>query len=213
LGAHCQWEQSREIKKGDLKMKWQIILTVISATALCAQGPRGLGWGPGGPPTGAQPNLGEVKTYLSLTDAQIQSLQAIGTQERTAIDGLHQQIATKRQALDKLTSSGSTDATAMGNLLVEMQNLRKQITAVRNSLQPQALNVLTADQKTKLNNLQSATQNLPAMREAGYLGLLTSPAGPGAGLGFGPRMGLGACMGGGPGMGMGLGPRAARRGN
>jgi Spy/CpxP family protein refolding chaperone len=171
-------------------MKIRMILMIASAGVMFAQGPRGP-HGMGGPPSDGQPDLSDVTSYLSLTSTQVQSLQSISTQQRAAVRGVQQQIADKQRALDTLIQKGSTDAAALGNLLIDMQNLRKQVNQSAGTYQSQALAVLTPDQKTKLNNLQAAAQLQPAIHEAGFLGLLAPPQGANAGPGAGMRMGPG----------------------
>lgn len=153
----------------------------------------------------AQPSTSDVQTYLSLTDAQVQSLQQLRTQQRQALQSTFQQIRQKQQDLQNQLSSGSTDAAALGQLLVDIQTLKKSISTAQSSYNTQALAVLTADQKTKLQTLQSAAALRPQISEATALGLLTPPSG-----GAGSRMGMG------PGPGMmfhrGGGPRAGWRG-
>jgi Spy/CpxP family protein refolding chaperone len=150
----------------------------LFVSALLAQGPRT-------PPTD------QVKTYLSLSDTQVQSLQAIQQQERTALSSLHQQIAQKESTLEQQVQSGSTDAAALGNLLVDIVNLRKQITQQQSSFRTQAAAVLNQAQQSKLKALQDAANLEPTIRQATALLLLTPPAGapafgPGGGPGFGP---------------------------
>ncbi len=170
-------------------MKTRYLLPFVALSAALAQGPRM----PPGPP-----RLDALKTYLSLTDNQVQGFKQIAQQTRTTVQPLEQQIRTKSQALQTLRRQGSADATALGNLVVEIDNLRKQVSDARAAAHTQALGVLTADQKTKLAALEEAAKLFPAAREAGALGLIQPP--PGARMG--PRMG--------PGMGPGMGPMARR---
>ncbi len=180
-------------------MKPVAILVFVAAVAFAQ--------GPGGPPPA--PSLNDVKTYLGLSDTQIQNLQSIRTQERNAVQPLAQQIGQKQSSLDSLLQQGSTDAAALGKLLIDIQNLRKQITQAHSNFHDQAVNSLTADQKTKLKALEAAAQLRPAIDQAAFLDLLTlqNPAGPGFGMG---RPGRGGMMGPGPMGPMGGGRRAPR---
>ena len=167
-----------------------ICLAAIAAAAL-AQGP-----GPGAP---MPPSFDELKAYLSLTDAQVQGLAQIRTQERAALDPIYQEIQQKQRTLREQTRAGSTDAAALGRLLVDIQNLNKRADDARKSFHDQAVNALTTEQKTKLKALEDVVKLQPAIGQAVGLNLLTPPAppagdapggpgGPGRGPGrFGPR--------------------------
>lgn len=174
--------------------KSQLFLAVVCATALFAQNS----------PTRTPPT-DQVKTYLSLTDAQVQSLQAIQQQERSTLSSVHQQLAQKQRALAQAMQSGSADATTLGNLLLDIVNLRKELTQGQTTYHTQAVAVLTAAQQTKLQALQAAADLAPTIRQAEFLYLVTRPAGAMGGPGFGPDGGAGF----GPG---GMGPRGGFQG-
>jgi signal transduction protein with GAF and PtsI domain len=156
------------------------------------------------PPT---PPVDAVKTYLGLTDTQIQALQQIQRQEAEALRTIHEEMQQKHQALAQQLQGGSTDAAALGRLLLDIQNLRKRIEDAQKNSQAQALNQLTTDQKTKLKALEDAAKLREAIEQATGLNLLIPPTPqPGAGPG-GPGMGPG--MGPGP-RGPGMGPMGFR---
>jgi len=136
------------------------------------------------------PNVNDLKTFLGLTDAQVTQLRELRQQERQALRSVVQQVAEKHRALREALQAGSTDATALGQLLVDIQNLRKQIQSTNENFRSQALALLTADQKAKLAQLEAAAKLAPAIRQAAALNLLAPPAGAGFGLGLG-RLGLG----------------------
>jgi Spy/CpxP family protein refolding chaperone len=179
-------------------MKTKLTLTLALAASMAwAQMP-----GPRLPPTDL------VKSYLTLTDAQITSLTQIRQQgaesRRTAMQDIH----TKQQALHDALDKGTGDATSLGRLLLDIQALQKKIADMDKSDQQLALNILTPPQKTQLKALQDAANLQPTIGQAAGLGLLDRPAqnampgaGPG-GMGPGMGMGMGSGMGmGGPGMG------------
>jgi Spy/CpxP family protein refolding chaperone len=151
------------------------------------------------------PDASALKAYLGLTDSQVTALQAIRTQQRTALADARQQLQQKQQALNSLLSGGSTDAGAVGKLVLDIQALRKQLDTNSASLRAQAANVLTtADQKTKLKALEDASKLQPVIREAEYLFLLAPPT-PAPGSMVGPG-GFGFGGPGGPGFRGGRGP-------
>ncbi len=149
------------------------------------------------------PDVSDLKTFLGLTDTQVTQLRELRQQERQALRSVVQQVAEKHRALREALQAGSTDATALGRLLVDIQNLRRQIQTTDESFRSQALALLRADQKAKLAQLEAAAKLAPAIRQATALNLLAPPAGAGLGLGLG-RFGLGLGLG--PADDMGMGP-------
>lgn len=145
-----------------------------------------------GPPTpgGFAPPVTELKTYMNLTDTQITSItnsnQALMTASRTVME----QIRTKRTALQALLTAGSTDAAALGKLLLEIQALEKQITDNHTKAQTAAVSFLSADQKTKLKGLEDASKLREEIGEASRLNLLAAPAPGAAGVRQGPPNGF-----------------------
>ncbi len=186
-------------------MKLTLIMATTLAAAAFAQPP-----GPGGPP--AQPPNTEIKAYLGLTDAQVTGLQSVRTQLNSALSANRQQIQSKQTDLENLLAKGTTDAAAVGKLVLDISNLRKQVDATTASFRDQARNLLTADQKKKLAALEDAAKLQPDIQEAAGL-LLVAPPAPPAGKqglfgpgGFGGPRDFGAMRPGGP--GRGLAPRS-----
>ena len=143
-------------------MNFRLISVTLAATALFAQAP-------GGPRMhgmSAQGKTTHVQSYLNLTDAQITSLQQLRQSEMAALKPIFQQIGPLRQSLRTQEQSSSADATAIGKLVLSIQ-----------SLEQQALGVLTPAQKTQLTALQSAAALFPTVHEAAGLNLLTPPKG------------------------------------
>jgi Spy/CpxP family protein refolding chaperone len=161
-------------------MKFSLITFTLAATALLAQGP-------GGPRMHgmAAGKTTAVQTYLNLTDAQVSSLQQLRQSEMTELKPIFQQIGPLRQSLRTEEQSSSADAAAVGKLVLSIQTLEQQAAPIRASFQQQAMNVLTAAQKTQLGALQSAAALMPAIHEATMLNLLAPPKGEGS-RGFGP---------------------------
>lgn len=157
------------------------MLTIALAATLAAQGPGrgGFGFGPGG-----APGIDQVKSYLGLTDAQVQSLQQLQQQQREATRATHEEIGTKSRALHEAIAGGSADAASLGRQLLEIEALRKKIEQSLTTYRAQAAATLTADQKTKLTALDTAAKLQPTIGQAASLGLLAPPARP-AGA-FGP---------------------------
>ena len=165
-------------------MKIRMLLPALVAAAAFSQAPR--------------PAFTELKANLGLQDAQITQIQQL---QRQSIDGLasvQSQVRDKESALSDLLAKGTTDAAAVGKLVLEIHGLRSQLSKARDTARQAALALLFADQKTKLKTLEDAAKLEPAIQQATALWLLSEPVAPAPGIG-GPG-GLG-----GPG-GRGFGP-------
>src|SRR5262245_4937376 len=114
----------------------------------------------------------DIKAYLSLTDAQLQSLQAIQDSRSQAQQAIYNQISQKYTTLNQLLEAGNASAVQVGQLLLDINALQKQTTGNDGPYKTQALNVLTADQKAKLPKLTEALQLQPAAGQAGMLLLI-----------------------------------------
>lgn len=159
-----------------MKTSRYIISMLVAGWVLCAQP---------GPPMGGLPPVDEVKTYLTLTDAQIQSLQQLRQQEAETAKGDMDTIRAKQTALR--TAVNGNDAATAGRLLLEIEALRKRGADTHTQYRTQAIAVLTAAQKTKLTALQDALKLQPAIGQALGLNLLTPPDPPAnAPRGMGP---------------------------
>jgi hypothetical protein len=118
----------------------------------------------------------EVKQYLSLTDGQMQSLQAILDNRNQALQNIYTQINQKNQTLYQLVNSESGTGAQLGQLMIDIHNLQKQLPLNDAPYKTQALNVLTAEQKTKVPKLTEALQLQTTAGEAGMLLLIDYPA-------------------------------------
>jgi hypothetical protein len=160
-------------------LKTRIVIMLATAASLLAQRP--------------EPSLDALKTYLNLTDSQVQGLQQIQQQEWQANRTTLQTIRQSQANLDSMLQKGGADAATTGKLMMDIQALRGNISKTHDSFSAQAANTLTADQKAKLKTLQDAMALMPAIHQASALGLLASPqggSGPSSATRFrgGPRM-------------------------
>ena len=164
----------------------KLLPTLAAAAALYAQGP-----GPGARNRGDfQPRTGEIKSYLNLTDEQLQALKQLQQERRQAIQPLVREMSQKHQALRDLMQKGGADPAAVGRAVLDLQDLRKRIGDTGDQFSTRAQNVLNADQRAKLKTLDDAAKLRPAIMEAAMLQLLERPAG-GPGPAFGPGPGFG----------------------
>jgi hypothetical protein len=120
-------------------------------------------------------NYAELKQYLGLSDAQMTSLQAIQNTRNQSQQAIYQQINDKNQQIYQLLDSGTGTATQIGQLMLDIRTLEKQLTTIDGPLRTQALAVLTADQKTKLAKLAEAMQLQTPAWQAVNLLLIESP--------------------------------------
>jgi|GEM_PF-878599 len=137
-----------------------LALLLLSLGTLSAQprGPQGAP-GPGGPgfggPAGGDSALAD---YLALTADQKAAWQTIQTELRATIDGFRNQEQTLGEQLR--TALEGTDATAIGNLMLQLRSIRTQIDAARDAADAKFAASLTADQKVKFAAFQAAVEYL-----------------------------------------------------
>jgi hypothetical protein len=117
----------------------------------------------------------ELKTYLNLSDAQVQSLRDVQTQRSNADQAIYRQISERQQALNSLLQANSTDITRIGQLMVDINRLQKQVPTSGEPYRSQALNVLNPDQKAKLPSLVTALQLQSPASQAAGLNLIDGP--------------------------------------
>jgi Spy/CpxP family protein refolding chaperone len=128
-----------------------------------------------------QPGPGRMKSQLSLTDSQLQSMRSLREQQRQSMQASMEELHTKERSLRDQLKAGSTDAAALGRLMIDIEATRKRAEASRQSVREQVLAALTPDQKAQLKTLEEARKLGPAIREAEMMGLLDPPA-PGEGI-------------------------------
>ena len=137
---------------------------IAGTTLLCAQIVTPL------PPIPA-PNTALMQ-YLGLSDGQMQALQDVQKNRNAANQAIYKQMGDKQTAINSLIASGSNDALQVGQLTLDINNLRKQLLTSGAPFRDQALAVLTPDQKNKLTGLTNALQLQPAAYQAINLNLI-----------------------------------------
>jgi hypothetical protein len=121
------------------------------------------------------PAFTELKTFLTLTDAQVQTLQNVMNSRNEASSAIYRQISEKYGQLYTLMNSDSATALQLGQLMVDIRNLQKQLPSVDGPFKTQARNVLTADQRNKLATLLQAIQLQTTAYQAVSLLLIDGP--------------------------------------
>ena len=124
----------------------------------------------------AQPVYTQLKAFLNLTDVQVQSLIQIQTNRTAAQQAIYKQINDKQTQLNQLLSQGTSDALTVGQLELDINNLRKQLPLPNSTFRASALAVLTPDQTAKLADLVRALQLQQPAWQATTLDLIDSPA-------------------------------------
>jgi hypothetical protein len=108
----------------------------------------------------------ELKGFLNLTDGQVQSLADIQNNRNQALQAIYTQINDKYTVLYNLMNAGTGTAQQLGQLLLDIGTLQKQIPASESPYRTQAVAILNPDQKTKLATLNQAMQLQPAIWQA-----------------------------------------------
>jgi Spy/CpxP family protein refolding chaperone len=154
----------------EMKRATVILAFVLSmGTLLAQQGPppAGPGW--------RAPHWDALKSYLQLSDKQVQDLTALLTSLRETVKPIHEQIRTEQKQLKQEMGKTSPDSSLVAQSMVEVKNLRSQIKAKRDGLQPQLLALLSDSQKSQLATLQQALTVEQVAHQAAALGLIEAP--------------------------------------
>jgi hypothetical protein len=110
--------------------------------------------------------------YLGLSAAQLQALQDVQKSQSAANQAIYKQISDKQTEINNLIAAGSNDALMIGQLTLDINNLRKQLLTSGAPFRDQALAVLTPDQKAKLPGLTAALQLQTAAYQAINMNLI-----------------------------------------
>jgi hypothetical protein len=116
-----------------------------------------------------------LKTYLNLSDGQLQSLEDIYKSRMAVQQAIYQQISAKQTQLNQLLAGGTSDAAAVGQLMIDIHNLQKQLPIPNSTYRDQALKVLTPDQAAKVPALTSALVLQQTAWQAVTLDLVDAP--------------------------------------
>jgi Spy/CpxP family protein refolding chaperone len=129
-----------------------LALTIASAAALAQLAP---------PPPGPGRDPGAVLAqYLGLTSDQQTAWRAAHDDFRIATQPLHDQQQAAQKKVHDLLSSGSTDATAIGNAMLAVRAIEDQIKAAHDAMETKLEAGLTAEQKTKYEAFEAAAEVL-----------------------------------------------------
>src|SRR6185436_14603642 len=125
-----------------------LLVSLLLATAAVAQ-PR-----PGGPPPGG-PSPERIAQYLHLTDSQRTAWES----EHSTFRASTQSLVTKQRDLENQLhtslDSGSTDACALGGLMLQIRSVRDQMKSAHEALDTRLEALLTAEQKARFESMRA----------------------------------------------------------
>ncbi len=115
----------------------------------------------------------QLKQFLTLTDAQINALQANLEAEARAVADKQTRIFELHKEIAEETAKQRPDASAIGTRYVEIEMICRELRDRGDDLQKTNLAVLTPEQKAKLKTLEDAQKLWPTVMEAQSARLLT----------------------------------------
>ena len=123
------------------------------------------------------PRLEALKSYLSLSDQQVETLTTVQRSFMEATRSIHEQIAAKQKELREEMAKSEPSANIAGQLMADAKALRSQVDAKRDEFRTQTRAVLNDQQKTALSALETALSLQQAVRQAVAINLLEAPEG------------------------------------
>jgi Spy/CpxP family protein refolding chaperone len=135
-----------------------ILAITLGASAQRGPGPSA---GPAGLPGPGGPNRSEaLAEYLGLSAAQKAAWETLQSELRSTSQTLHEQERTVSEQLHNSLESGSTDAAALGALLIQLRTIHTQLEAAKDAADAKFEASLSADQKAKYAAFQVASEFL-----------------------------------------------------
>lgn len=138
-----------------MKVDLKTVGVVVAALLVGAAGAfaQALGPGEGGPGLEGPPAAGR---FLELTEEQRDALRHAFEQRRPEVEALHEQMRENRKLLRDALESGNPDATSVGELVIEGHALQERGRALREESKAALEDLLTPEQKRKLELLEAA---------------------------------------------------------
>ena len=122
----------------------------------------------------------ELRQYLVLSEAQVSTLEQIMRNRSQAEQQIYLQISEKERQMYALLQQGSNDAGSIGRLMVEINNLRRQLPLNGAPYRTEALAAMNDAQKAKLAALVEALKLQSPAWQAVQLNMMDSPRVPDA---------------------------------
>jgi len=113
-----------------------------------------------------------VTNFLQLSPGQTSALVTVIQMRDAALQPIAAKLRADQEALGKLLESPNADATTAGALLIAIHNGEKQVNAVAHDAAAAFEQVLTPDQRGRLQFLRQAAQVEPALSPFKAVGLL-----------------------------------------
>lgn len=142
------------------------LLALLPIVAIAAPGAERRGHGPGGGLRGILPPPG----YLDLTDEQIEAAQAIREGVRAEMGATRDESRTLREQLKTTLDGDSPDATAVGQMVIQLHGLRQQTREIMKEAESQFAALLTDEQLTKWENYKELRKGRRGARRGGGFG-------------------------------------------
>jgi len=120
---------------------------LLAVAAVIAQGPHGFG-GPGG-------DFHHMLKQLDLTTDQQSQVKAIFEKAKTTMKPLMEQMRQNHEAMKALEASGSFDETKTRALATQNAQTMIELQVEQARTKSQIMQILTADQKTKLTQIEA----------------------------------------------------------
>jgi len=120
----------------------------------------------------APPPLAVVANVLGLSEEQVHALADFLQARGEAVRPVAEEMQRHQQALAQLLQSPNPDPTAIGQLILEMRALEAQSQKAIGDANKALEQILSADQRTRLDQLRGAAnacQVIPAFRAVGLL--------------------------------------------
>jgi Spy/CpxP family protein refolding chaperone len=133
-----------------------------------------------GPPR-PDPRIEVVRTYLGLSDEQFRSLLTLLRTRAETIEPLLRTLVEQERELARLLRSPDPEPAAIGSVVITIRGTRAQIEAAEDTFRNGFLDILTDEQKRKLDDLEEFIENQRAAPAFLSLGLIEVD------LGAGPR--------------------------
>ncbi len=124
---------------------------VLAVSLAAAQGPHGHG----GPEGDFGHMMGFFSDYLDLSSAQQDQVKAIWEKEKPTLEPLMQQMHSNHAAMRALEQSGPFDETKTRALATANAQTQIEMEVQHARIKAEMMQVLTADQKTKLANFEA----------------------------------------------------------
>ncbi len=118
---------------------------------------------------------------LDLDETQQEKVREIREEQRPQREALHEKMSANREALHQLLESGTADANAVGELVLEGRKLREEGKALFETEQKKVRAILNPDQQKKFDAMQERMKQRRGPEGFGWPGERGPRRGPGAG--------------------------------